>query len=184
MQRWIWPRRGLRRAWLYAWHRVTRISATPHVIAMGFAAGAFASFTPFVGGHFILAGLLAFLVGGNILASALGTGVGNPITFPVIWMSTYNLGGFAMGYESRHAIDLNMPDGTMASMLHSPGTAIERMWEVAEPVFLPMLVGSVPLGLIVAVASYIVVYPAVDSYQRRRKHRLAVRYQHNKAQNV
>ncbi len=182
LQRWLWPRRGIMRAWLYVWHRVTRISASPHVIAMGFAAGAFTSFTPFVGFHFIVAGLLAFIIGGNILASALGTAVGNPLTFPFIWLSTYNMGGFVLGYESRDDIDLAVPDGTMAGFLSAPGQAFDAVWSVVGPVFTPMLIGSLPLGLATAAICYCAIYPAVDGYQRRRKHRLAMRYQHNKVQ--
>ncbi len=55
----LWPRRGLQRGWRYLWHRVTRISATPHTIALGVAIGAFISFTPFVGLHLIIAWLIA-----------------------------------------------------------------------------------------------------------------------------
>jgi uncharacterized protein (DUF2062 family) len=182
LQSWLWPKRGIRRAWMYIWHRVTRISATPHVIALGFAAGAFASFTPFVGFHFVLAGILAFCVGGNILASALGTGVGNPLTFPFIWLSTYNLGGMVLGYERRDQIDLTIPDGTIIGLASAPGASFSTIWEAVSPVMVPMLAGCIPLGLLAGVLGYFFVYPAVDGYQRRRKHRLAVRHQHNKAQ--
>jgi len=87
----IWPKMGLSRAWRYVVHRMARLKASPHAIALGFAAGAFASFTPFVGLHFILAGLIAFALRSSILASAIGTVVGNPLTFPFIWLSTYNV---------------------------------------------------------------------------------------------
>jgi uncharacterized protein (DUF2062 family) len=65
----------------------------PRGIALGFAARAFVSFTPFIGVHFILAGLLAFALRASILASAIGTVVGNPVSFPFIWLAAYNLGG-------------------------------------------------------------------------------------------
>ena len=181
LKNWLWPRRGIRRAWMYAWHRVVRISASPHVIAIGFAAGAFASFTPFVGLHFIVAGLLAIVVGGNVLASALGTFVGNPITFPFIWYATYNLGGLFLGYERRENIDISLPEGTFAKLFTAPGGSFQMIWELIGPVVTPMFFGGLPLGLMIAAIGYFAVYPGVDSYQRRRRHRLAVRYQHNKA---
>ena len=177
---WFWPRRGVRRGWMYVWHRVTRISASPHVIALGFAAGVFASFTPFVGLHFVLAGILALVVGGNILASALGTFVGNPLTFPFIWLSTYNLGGLFLGIERRESIDLSLPEGTVLAMFTQPRGFFNALWEVIGPVVTPMFVGGVPLGLIAGALCYFVVYSGVDGYQRRRRHRLAVRYQRNK----
>jgi hypothetical protein len=49
------PRRNYSRSFRYYWKRMLRIKATPHAIAAGVAAGAFASFTPFMGFHFILA---------------------------------------------------------------------------------------------------------------------------------
>lgn len=84
VQNLIWPKMGLSRAWRYLVHRMARLSASPHAIALGFAAGAFVSFTPFIGFHFILAGLLAFSLRASIIASAIGTVVGNPVTFPFI----------------------------------------------------------------------------------------------------
>lgn len=168
----IWPRRGLRRAWTYIWHRVTRISATPHVIAIGFAAGAFASFTPFVGFHFIVGGILALIVRGSVLASALGTSVGNPLTFPFIWYATYNLGGYLLGYAHRGDISITFPEGMALMLFTDPAGFWQIFWDALGPLIIPMLVGSLPLGLTVAVISYLLVRPAVTGYQSRRKIKL------------
>jgi hypothetical protein len=35
--------------------------------------------------HFVLSALLAYIARANIIASAIGTVVGNPWTFPFIW---------------------------------------------------------------------------------------------------
>ena len=59
----FWPEIGFNRAAKYMSHKVNRISGSPHAIALGFAAGAFASFTPAVGFHFVLAALIAWIVG-------------------------------------------------------------------------------------------------------------------------
>ncbi|MGI9462765.1 MAG: DUF2062 domain-containing protein [Aestuariivirgaceae bacterium] len=159
----------------YLWHRLIRIQATPHVISLGFAAGAFASFTPFVGLHFILAGVLALLVGGNILASALGTCIGNPLTFPFIWLSTFNLGGFILGYDQRSEIDLTLPDGMWLLMFKDPSEFWSIFWAAIGPVLTPMMLGSIPLGVTIAVIIYFIVYPAVEGFQHRRKALLARR---------
>ena len=168
----LWPRTGLRRAYTYLWHRMHRIRATPHVIAIGLAAGAFASFTPFVGLHFLVGGLFALIVGGNVLASAIGTCVGNPLTFPFIWLSTYNLGGYLMGYDQRDEMTLALPDGTFMLLFKNPLMFFEVFWDAIGPVVVPMLLGSVPLGLITGTIVYFASYPAVASYQSRRKERL------------
>ena len=171
----VWPRTGIMRAWRYLWHRLHRIRATPHVIALGFAAGAFASFTPFVGLHFILAGVLAAAIGGNVIASAFGTCVGNPISFPFIWLSTYNLGGALLGYDQLEEINLSLPDGTFWLLFTNPVEFFKVFWEAAGPLIVPMLLGSLPLGLIVALITYFLIYPAVEGYQHRRRERLARR---------
>ena len=174
-QNMIWPRSGMRRATMYLWHRLTRISATPHVISLGFAAGAFASFTPFVGFHFVIGGIIALLIGGNVLASALGTCIGNPLTFPIIWLSTFNLGGFILGYDHRSDIDLSMPDGTWVLFFKQPAEFWRIFWDAVGPLLKPMILGSIPLGVISAVVVYLLVYPAVEGYQHRRRERLAQR---------
>ncbi len=80
----VYPRKGLWRGLDYIRMRLHRLPDSPHRIALGFACGAVASFTPFFGIHIVLAAALAWLVRGNILAAVFGTMVGNPLTFPFI----------------------------------------------------------------------------------------------------
>lgn len=168
----LWPRRGLQRGWLYLWHRVTRISATPHTVALGVAAGAFVSFTPFLGLHFLLAGLIALALGGSILASALGTAVGNPLTFPFIWLASYNLGAMLLGYRQRTRISIDLPDNMFTLMLSEPSMVWRAFWAAVDPYIVPMTAGGIPLGLACGVAAYIIVRSAVAGYQHRRHTRI------------
>lgn len=171
----LFPPGGLHRAWAYIWHRTKRISASPYMIAAGFAAGAFVSFTPFIGFHFILAGILAFFLRGSILASALGTAVGNPLTFPFIWWATYNLGGLLLGYDLKSEITIDLPHGFWLLLFTDPGRFAELFWEVLGPIILPMLVGSLPIGGAFGLGIYFLVRKAVARYQQRRSERLAAR---------
>ena len=75
----IWPQGGWKRYSQYLMMRLHRLKGTPQSIAAGIACGVAISFTPFVGFHFVLAAITAFLLRGNILASALGTAAGNPL---------------------------------------------------------------------------------------------------------
>lgn len=168
----LWPRRGLHRGWRYLWHRVTRISATPHTIALGVAAGAFASFTPFMGLHFIIAAAIALALGGSVVASAIGTAVGNPLTFPFIWLSTYNLGAMLLGYRQRTHVHINLPDNMLRLLLTEPGRLWRAFWYAIDPYVIPMIIGGIPLGLACGVAVYFIVRSAVAGYQRRRQARL------------
>ena len=161
----VWPRNSWSRSTRYFGKRVLRLTATPHAIAIGFAAGAFASFTPLVGFHFILAFVIAYIVRGNLIASALGTSVGNPLTFPFIWASTFKIGQWILGNDAApagHDIHKEFARRLLDSSL-----------DVLLPMFKPMLVGAVPLGTITAVICYLLVYKSVEVYQTRRKASIA-----------
>ena len=73
---WLWPRRSWRRSGSYHLKRLLRLSGSPYSIAMGCAAGAFASFTPLMGFHIILSGAIAWCLRGNLIAAAIGTIMG------------------------------------------------------------------------------------------------------------
>jgi uncharacterized protein (DUF2062 family) len=165
----FWPEIGFQRAARYISHKVNRISGSPHAIALGFAAGAFASFLPFVGFHFILAAIIAWIIRGNILASALGTVVGNPLTFPFIWFITHNTGSWILGQQGRDSISLTGPEAGLAMMFAHPLQFFSELWAGLEPVFWPMLVGSIPLGLSCGIFCYVLLKPVVTRYKKRRK---------------
>lgn len=158
---WLWPRVSWRRSWAYYIKRTLRLSATPHAIAAGMAAGAFASFTPFIGFHFLLAFIVAYVVRGNLVAGAIGTAVGNPLTFPFIWAATFQTGEFLLRGEHRV-----VPQRLGRELMEK---SFDQVW----PLVKPMLLGSIPLGLIAAAVSYCLVYKAVAAYQTARRERLA-----------
>lgn len=147
--------------------KVQRLPGTPHAIAFGFACGVFASFTPLVGFHFITAGVLAWLLGGSILASAFGTAIGNPWTFPVIWLSSYRLGQLLLGREPEG----KAPDASELGDIVGDADSTTFMESFTELV-VPMFAGGVPLGLIAGLAAYIVLKPIIATYQARRRERL------------
>ncbi len=164
----FWPEIGFQRAARYVSHKVNRISGSPHAIALGFAAGTFASFTPLIGFHFVVAAVLAWIIGGNLLASAIGTSVGNPLTFPFIWFVTHNTGSFLLGLEGREEIAIALPHAGMKLLFTSPVNFFAELWAGLEPVFFPMCVGAIPLGLSSAIFAYLILKPAVANYKKRR----------------
>ncbi|MCI5077419.1 DUF2062 domain-containing protein [Oricola sp.] len=157
---WLLPRRNYARSFRYYWKRMLRIKATPHAIAAGVAAGAFASFTPFMGFHFILAFVLAWLLAGNMIAAALGTAVGNPLTFPAIWAATHGAGTAILG-----AAATSNPSSVHIGSLLRKGEVM-AIW---DPLLKPMLVGGVPLGLAVGGFLYVLTRFAVAAFQHRRR---------------
>lgn len=167
----LWPRRSFGRSIRYFTKRVLRVNATPYAIAMGVACGAFASFTPLLGLHFILAFGLAFLFRANLIAATLGTAVGNPLTFPLIWASTFRVGRVILGEPVHHRAEPGL-DGISGPNDYTV-EAVSGFFERAWPVVKPMLVGSVPLGVTFAVACYAVTYATVLGYQKARAARIA-----------
>lgn len=160
VRQWIWPESGWWRAFLYIWRKVWRLADSPHAIALGFAAGAFASFTPMWTMHFFVAALLAWMLGGNILASAFGTVVGNPITFPFIVPAIYETGVTILGRSGTlEGFDF------WQSLLSGELSAIWPTWK-------PMAVGGLILGLIAGAICYFLVRATVSAYQERRLARL------------
>ncbi|WP_417684293.1 DUF2062 domain-containing protein [Roseibium sp.] len=161
----VWPRHSWVRSTRYYGKRVLRLTATPHAIAIGFAAGAFASFTPLIGFHFLISFALAYVIGGNLIAAALGTSVGNPLTFPFIWASTFKIGSWIL-YERPAVPHHDLHEQFQERLL-------TKSLDVLLPMLKPMLVGALPLGLIVGTISYFIVLKSVEVYQRRRRKTLA-----------
>lgn len=161
----LWPRRSWQRSARYVLWRLRRLRSSPHAIALGCAFGIFMSFTPFLGFHMILAGMLSWFSRASIVASALGTFAGNPLTFPFIWVGAYELGTWALGEVSRiEVVDL------YGGLLQG---SVEQVWSV----MMPMAMGGATLGLIVATASYFPIRKVVEIYQRRRHMRRMAAHQ-------
>lgn len=165
----FWPSAGFRRAGSYMVHRLSRLPGTPYTLACGFACGAAASFTPLVGLHFILAALLAWLLRADILASAIGTAVGNPWTFPFIWVWLYTVGNWmGFGEKGLNVMELDFPrlfGQLMESLLNGNFGAVV---DIAGPVLLPMFMGSLPSTVLVWIIFYFPLRRIVKSYRRRR----------------
>jgi uncharacterized protein (DUF2062 family) len=158
----VWPRRGFRKAWSYRMLRLSRLRTGPHQLSLGFAAGAFASFTPFIGFHFLLAALLAMVIRGNVLASLAGTVVGNPVTFPLIWLATYQLGSVITGPAQGVVPEPAASGEALAAAMawYDYGLSFkDTLW--------PMVVGAVPLGLAAAAVCYALCYVSLQRIQRR-----------------
>ncbi|MGD9638470.1 MAG: DUF2062 domain-containing protein [Alphaproteobacteria bacterium] len=166
----LWPKMGLIRFSKYLFIKLKRIPEKPHSIAAGFASGVFISFTPFVGFHLILSAVLAFILKGSIVASLLGTIVGNPWTFPFIWIGSYRLGLFIISL-SNAATEVQS-----VSFIHLFqnffGILIQLDWvrfkEEIMPIWYPMLIGSLPLAVLGWIGTYFPLKKMVKKYQNRR----------------
>ena len=152
----LWPSMGLMRLGRYYKHRIARLPGTSYYIASGFATGVAISFTPFVGFHLMLAGLITWILGGSLMAMALGTLIsGNPWTFPFIWVGSYKLGQMMLGHETaRPAPHVFHHQFTFNDLLQKP-----------MELLLPMSLGSIPL----AIAAWFITYYIVADIVKRHK---------------
>ncbi len=151
----LWPRKGWRRASSYIAHRVRRLPGTPYRIAAGFASGAAISFTPFIGLHFVGGAVLAMALRGNLMASAIGTVIGNPWTFPIIWLWIYTFGQWLLGGEALTELPAAL---SLTYIFENP---LEILW--------PMTVGGVPTAVAAWFAFFWPIRLAVFRYQRGRR---------------
>ena len=168
----IWPRTGWKRAFRYVLARLSRLPASSQSITAGFACGAALSFTPFVGLHFVLAAIMAWLLRVNIMSSLAGTVVGNPWTFPFIWVWIFELGswmGAGNGPEDVHSMDFIVFFGSL--MEAALRLDLGFMMETAAPIFWPVFVGSLPTTVVAWFAFYFLLKPVVVTYKNRREHR-------------
>jgi len=166
----LWPSSGWRRSTNYLFHRIARIPGTPHFIAAGFACGAAISFTPFVGMHFVLSFILAWIVRGSMIAAALGTAVGNPWTFPFIWVWIYELGHWLMsangGVPGESVNFVRLFARVTAALLRMD---LVYLFENAWPVLWPMVLGGIPTAAVAWFAFYLPLKPMVAAYQHSRR---------------
>lgn len=177
----VYPKGGWVRAASYVWHRLTRLPDPPHRIARGVWAGVFISFTPLFGFHLAGAMLIAFLMRGNLLASVLGTFVGNPLTFPFIAMMSVQLGHWFLG----HAATPVPASQILSAFAYAGGEVWENIMAVFTGdkaswshlrvfyfgLFKPYLIGGILPGIIAATVSYYVTLPMVAGYQKLRQKR-------------
>ena len=183
----IFSLKGISRAIEYVGIRLKRIPDTPHKISLGMSCGIFASFTPLFGLHFLIAGLLSYLLRANVLASLIGTFVGNPITFPIITVFNLKLGEWILG-SSEYSSD----DGgkifegfldfifLIYKSFFTEGSIgennVPRMNEFLNGVFIPYSLGGLILGIFIAVISYFLLRPLVATYQKKRSALKAKRF--------
>lgn len=169
---WLWPRGGFQRTGRYVWRRIARIRATPHGIAAGFAAGAAVSFLPLPGLHFLLGATLAIATRGSVIASMIGTTLGNPWTFPFIWLGAYKIGR-AFGIGAEGIADSSIGDRLQMAMSDLLGGNFRGAAIESWPVMAPALFGGAIMACAVWALLYFAIRPIVDRYQTRRNTTMA-----------
>ena len=180
----VYPSGGFRRATQYLVHRMRRLPDEPHRIARGVFAGVFVNFPPIFGIQFISAGLLAWVMRGNILAALLCTFLSNPITTPFIALGSLELGHWMLGIDRPlSAVYIFQAFGQAGSELWANVLAIftdaptewGKLAAFWHAIYFPYLVGSILPGIVVSLIGYYLTIPLVHAYQKLRRARLSDR---------
>lgn len=154
----LWPSMGWIRVLQYYRHRMGRLPGSAYYVAAGFASGVAISFTPFVGLHMLLSLLLAKVLRASFIASAFGTIIGNPWTFPFIWVLVYKVGTFLIG----EGVGVEMPENL----------TFDFVWNHKLDILLPMTVGAIPLSIMAWMVAFFSIHGIIDRYKTRRMRRL------------
>lgn len=151
--------------------KLKHLGGTPYSIAAGFACGVAISFTPFIGFHLILAAVTAWLLRGNVVSSAIGTLIGNPWTFPFIWIAVLMTGHFFLGQTDLSA---------NVDFLHTFEAAGKALFTLnfsnfgrdIWPILLPMMVGCIPFYIASWLISYKLIKSTMEKITQRRARRV------------
>ena len=143
---------NLKRASLFYFLKLIRVKDSQDKLAIGFACGSMVSFSPFIGFHFFLAILFAYILRGNIVASLIGTFVGNPFTFPFIWIFIYKVGNIFYNNDQYFSLELTF----------------ESLFDQGYDILIPMIIGSLIISIPVWFISYFTVKFLMSSFKKRK----------------
>ncbi|MDX2479161.1 MAG: DUF2062 domain-containing protein [Desulfuromusa sp.] len=148
----MWRRWGFSRQFKLNVIQLARLRSEPDAIGRGMALGLFIGFTPTFGVQVFLAILLAFLLRQNKIATFVGVWVTNPLTAPLIYGLEYKIGRLLLGMPHLHADRFN--DGLS--------------WSLGAQVGAPLLLGSVVLGIPVAIIGYSMTVRLIPSLRQMK----------------
>ena len=143
---------NLKRASLFYFLKLVRVKDSQDKLAIGFACGSMVSFSPFIGFHFLLAVIFAYIFRGNIVASLIGTFVGNPFTFPFIWIFIYKIGNIFFKNDQNSSIELTF----------------QSLYDQGYDILIPMLIGSLIVSVPVWFISYFTVKFLLSSFKKKK----------------
>ena len=143
---------NLKRASLFYFLKLVRVKDSQDKLAIGFACGSMVSFTPFIGFHFFLAIIFAYILRGNLVASLIGTFIGNPFTFPFIWIFIYKIGNVFFKNDQNFSLELTF----------------QSLFDQGYDILIPMLIGSLIVSIPIWLISYYTVKFLILSFKKRK----------------
>lgn len=158
--------RKIKRFFIY---RVLHVDDTPHRIALGLAIGIFITWTPTMGLQMVLTILLATLMRANKFVGVPFVWISNPVTAVPLYGMNYFIGTCVLPGD----YSLAKFTDSVSHAVFAGGSWTEKIaawWSATIDFFWPLWIGSVLVGLVLAVVTYFAIrYAVVEG--RRRWHR-------------
>ena len=134
---------------------------TPERVAAAVALGVGVGLSPFIGFHFILAIVLAFVFRLNKLDTVIGSFAGNPWTLPPMYALGFRLGRWVLGYSAAA-----VPALKWHRILHADFWVAFR-GPIVAPRLASFLIGTTILAIVAGVATYVAGRALLKLYHRR-----------------
>ncbi|MCD4778917.1 MAG: DUF2062 domain-containing protein [Desulfobacterales bacterium] len=141
-------------------HLITRfkqLNGDPHYVALGMAIGVFISVTPTIPFHTVIALALAFILRGSKAAAAIGVWFSNPITIPLFYKGSYDLGISILGNSAPFSTEYE---------------SILELLKLGADVTIAMITGGVILGILPAIAAYFITRRIFIKLRLRKKSKI------------
>ncbi len=129
------------------------IKSSPYKVALGFAVGVFASFSPFIGFHMIIVLIICFLIRASYVSGFIGTIVGNPFTFPFIYIITFFVGSLFV--DTANYNDFVTAIENLSSSQESFLMFSQEVFTTMEPFLLALIIGWIIVGFPVSFVFYL-----------------------------
>ncbi len=159
----LFPKKGLIRAYKYLLKRLFRLKDNIHSVSLGAAFGTSIAITPLFGLQLILTIVFDIIFRANITASMLFTIIGNPLTFPFIWFIDYKLGTFILKNETiDNSAFSEIIDKIKIAFENSDWTTISNY---IASILYPMLLGGIIIAITVGILTYKFIYKSLIEYK-------------------
>ena len=142
---------------LYSLQQIRATSSSIESVCGGLAIGAAICVTPFFGLHIITTIGLCRIFGYNTAAGVLGTFVSNPLNIPFIIYISYDIGVYILEALTSMTFDYN------ANLISELKLFVKSFFDsdvmnnnIFNLVFLPIFIGSLPIGIVCGVVTYYV----------------------------
>jgi len=138
-------------------HFITRfkqLNGDPHYVALGMAIGVFISVTPTIPFHTVIALALAFILRGSKAAAAIGVWFSNPVTIPLFYKGSYDLGISVLGNSAPFSTEYE---------------SILELLKLGADVTIAMITGGIILGILPGIAAYFITRRIFIKLRLRKK---------------